>query len=72
MLCMSVETEDQIRTIWKMQRTDCQTVVDQNNYANYALKWETSHFHNDDDDDDVLFKVLLTVPRDVYLRGLQL
>ena len=54
-----------------MQRMDCQTIVDQNNYA---LKRETGYFHDDDDEeeedddddyDDVMFKVLLTVHRDI-------
>ena len=66
-----METEDQRRTITKMQRMDCQTIVDQNNYA---LKRETGYCHDDDDEeeedddddyDDVMFKVLLTVHRDI-------
>jgi hypothetical protein len=58
-----VGTDDQRRIVTKLQRMDCQMIVDQNNYA---LKRQAGYFNDDDgDDDDVLFKVQLTVRRDI-------
>ena len=46
---MLVEMESQRRTITNMQRMDCHTIVNENNYA---LKREAGYFHDDDNDDD--------------------